>query len=59
MPSSGGFQLRALARSRSPVNDKTAVAFPKLATGTPFEMGVVVGDVAGNFDGAFVTEPVR
>ena len=35
------------------------MAFSRLPTGTPFEMGVVVGDVAGNFDGAFVQEQVR
>ena len=58
MPSSGGFQLELSSKS-VPVNDKTEVAYPKLATGTPFEMGVGVVDLAGNFTSAFVTETVR
>ena len=48
VPSSGGFQLELSSKS-VPVNAKTEVAYPKLATGTPFEMGVGVVDLAGNF----------
>jgi hypothetical protein len=41
------------------VSEALEVTFSRLATGTPFSMGVVVADVAGNFDGAFVQEQVR
>ena len=58
VPSSGGFQLELSSQS-VPINDKTEVSYPKLAKGTAFAMGVVVADLAGNFDGAFVDETVR
>jgi hypothetical protein len=58
VPSSGGFQLELSSRS-VPVNNRTEVAYPKLAKGTSFDMGVGVADLAGNFDIAFVTETVR
>jgi Clostripain family len=56
--SSGGFTLE-LASKSVPVNNKTEVAYPKLAQGTSFDMGVGVADLAGNFATAFVTETVR
>ena len=49
VPSSGGFQLELSSQS-VPVNDKLEVAYPKLATGTTFDMGVGVADLAGNFE---------
>ncbi len=58
VPSSGGFQLELSSKS-VPVNDQLEVAYPKLAKGTSFDMGVGVADLAGNFDIAFVTETVR
>jgi hypothetical protein len=58
VPSSGGFQMELSSQS-VPVNDKTEVSYPKLDVGTPFEMGVGVADLAGNFNIAFVSETVR
>jgi hypothetical protein len=58
VPSSGGYQLELSSQS-VPVNDKTEVSYPKLDAGTPFEMGVGVADLAGNFNIAFVSETVR
>ncbi len=55
---SGGF-ARELSAESIAVTDQLAVAFSRLPADTPFEMGVLVGDVAGNFDGAFVQERVR
>jgi hypothetical protein len=55
---SGSF-ARELSSQSIAVSQALAVAFSRLPTGTPFTMGVVVGDVAGNFDGAFVQEKVR
>lgn len=55
---SGSFSRELSAQSIA-VTDQLAVAFSRLPTDTPFEMGVVVSDVAGNFDGAFVQERVR
>ena len=55
---SGTFEAQLSAQSIA-VSEQLAVAFSRLPTGTPFQMGVVVGDVAGNFDGAFVQEQVR
>jgi hypothetical protein len=58
VPSSGGFRMELSSQS-VPVNDRTEVSYPKLPEGTPFEMGVGVADLAGNFDIAFVAETVR
>jgi hypothetical protein len=55
---SGSFSRELSAQSIA-VTDQLAVAFSRLPTDTPFEMGVVVADAAGNFDGAFVQERVR
>ena len=57
-PSGEGFD-RVLSDQSIAVSDQLAVTFDRLPAGTPFEMGVLVGDVAGNFDGAFVQEEVR
>ncbi len=54
----GTFEAQLSAQSIA-VSEQLAVAFSRLPTGTPFQIGVVVGDVAGNFDGAFVQEQVR
>jgi len=58
VPSSGGFQLE-LSSKAVPINDQLEVAYPKLAKGTSFDIGVGVADLAGNFSTAFVTETVR
>jgi hypothetical protein len=58
VPSSGGFQMELSSQS-VPVNDKTEVSYLKLPAGTPFEMGVGVADLAGNFNVASVNETVR
>lgn len=57
-PSGAGFD-RVLSDQSIAVSEQLAVTFARLPAGTPFEMGVLVGDVAGNFDGAFVQEEVR
>jgi hypothetical protein len=57
--SASGSFTRELSNQSIAVTQQLAVAFSRLPTGTPFEMGVLVGDVAGNFDGAFVQERVR
>lgn len=57
-PSGEGFD-RVLSDQSIAVSEQLAVTFDRLPAGTPFEMGVLVGDVAGNFDGAFVQEEVR
>ena len=58
VPSSGGFEFQLSSKS-VPINNQTEVAFNKLAKGTPFDMGVGVADLAGNFSTAFVSETVR
>ena len=58
VPSSGGFQFELSSKS-VPVNDQLEVAYPQLAKGTSFDIGVGVADLAGNFSTAFVTETVR
>lgn len=58
VPESESF-VRELSSQSIAVSEALEVAFSRLATGTPFSMGVVVADVAGNFDGAFVQEQVR
>ena len=50
---------RELSSQSIAVSEALEVAFSRLAAGTPFSMGVVVADVAGNFDAAFVQEQVR
>jgi hypothetical protein len=55
---SGSF-ARELSSQSIAVSEALAVAFSRLPAGTAFTMGVVVGDVAGNIDGAFVQEKVR
>jgi hypothetical protein len=58
VPSSSGFDFELSSKS-VPVNNKTEVAYPKLARGTSFDMLVGVVDLAGAFDAAAVTETVR
>jgi hypothetical protein len=50
---------RELSTQSIAVSQQLEVAFNRLPAGTAFEMGVVVSDVAGNIDGAFVQEQVR
>jgi hypothetical protein len=56
--SSDGFSQQLSSRSIA-ISEALSVAFSRLPAGTPFEMGVVVADVAGNVDAAFVQEQVR
>jgi hypothetical protein len=58
VPSSGGFQFELSSKS-VPVNKQLEVAYPSLAKGTSFDIGVGVSDLAGNFSTAFATETVR
>ena len=58
VPSSGGFSFELSSKS-VPINDQLKVAYPKLAKGTSFDMGIGVADLAGNFSSAFVTDTVR
>jgi len=58
VPESDSFAQQLSSQSIA-VSEALEVAFSRLATGTPFSMGVVVADVAGNIDGAFVQEQVR
>jgi hypothetical protein len=53
-----GFDLQAADQS-VPVTKKFRISFPSLRPGTPFDMGVVVTDVAGGADGAFVSSTVQ
>jgi hypothetical protein len=55
--SSGGFQ-QELSNQSIAVSDQLVVSFDRLPTGTKFDMGVLVGDAAGNYDGAFTTQEV-
>jgi hypothetical protein len=54
---SGGFQ-QVLSDESITVSDALAVDFARVSSGTPFEMGVLVGDLQGNLDGAFTTQTV-
>jgi hypothetical protein len=56
--SSGGYTSQLSSQSIA-VTDQLAVSFSRLPAGTPFTMGVVVADVAGNSDGSYVSEQVR
>jgi hypothetical protein len=57
VPSSGSF-AQTLSSQSIAVSDALSVDFAPLPTGTQFDMGVVVADAAGNFDGAFVSSRV-
>lgn len=54
-----GSYARVLSSQSIAISNRLEVAFTRLPAGTPFDMGVVAGDIAGNFDGAFVRERVR
>jgi hypothetical protein len=58
VPGSDGFSLQPATES-VPVGGDFQISFPALDPGTPFDMAVVVGDLAGNFDGAAVTAQVQ
>ena len=53
-----GFSLSPSSQS-VPVSADFRISFPRLPRGTTFDMGVVVGDVSGNYDGAFATAQVQ
>jgi hypothetical protein len=53
-----GFDRELSAQSIA-VTDQLSVAFSRLPADTPFQMGVLVSDAAGNLDTAFVNERVR
>jgi hypothetical protein len=58
VPSDQGLDLQAADQS-VPVTDDFQISFPRLKSGTPFSMGVVVTDVAGGDDGAFTSSTVQ
>lgn len=58
VPTGQGFDLEAADQS-VPVKDTFVISFPSLPDRTPFDMGVVVTDVAGGADGAFVSSTVQ
>jgi hypothetical protein len=58
VPSDQGFDLQAADQSVQ-VTDDFQISFPSLKEGTPFNMGVVVTDVAGGADGAFTSSTVQ
>jgi hypothetical protein len=58
VPTDQGFDLQAADQSVQ-VTDDFQISFPSLKPGTPFDMGVVVTDVAGGADGAFTSTTVQ
>jgi hypothetical protein len=58
VPGDGGFSLQPAAES-VPIGDDFQISFPALDAGTPFDIAVVVGDLAGGFDGATVSSQVQ
>ena len=58
VPGQQGFDLQASDRS-VPVTNTFRISFPSLRPGTSFDVGVVVSDVAGGADGAFVSTTVQ
>jgi hypothetical protein len=58
VPSNSGFSLQPAAET-VPVGDDFRISFPRLPAGTPFDMGVVVTDLAGGADGAAVSAQVQ
>jgi hypothetical protein len=58
VPTDQGFDLQAADQSVQ-VTDDFQISFPSLKSGTPFDMGVVVTDVAGGADGAFTSSTVQ
>ena len=58
VPGANGFDLQLADRS-VPVTPDFAISFPSLRPGTPFDMAVVVTDLAGGADGAGVSAQVQ
>ncbi len=58
VPGNDGFTLQP-ADQAVPVTDAFRISFPRLPAETPFDMAVVVGDLAGNYDGAGVSSQVQ
>jgi hypothetical protein len=58
VPTATSFDLQ-LAEESVPVTDDFRISFPSLRPGTPFDMSVVVTDVAGGVDGAGVSGQVQ
>ena len=57
VPGNSGYELQA-AQQSVPVTEDFQISFPRLAEGASFDIAVVVGDLAGNYDGAIVTSQV-
>ncbi|HEX5090783.1 MAG TPA: clostripain-related cysteine peptidase [Nocardioides sp.] len=58
VPTDQSFDLEPADQSVQ-VTEDFQISFPGLKPGTPFQMGVVVTDVAGSVDGAFTTSTVQ
>jgi hypothetical protein len=58
VPGNDGFDLQPADQS-VPVTEKFRISFPSLRAGTPFDMSVVVTDLAGGADGAGVSAQVQ
>jgi len=59
VPDQSGGATSVLSTESIAVSQALGVDFARLPVGTPFDMGVIVGDVADNYVGAFVKERVR
>jgi len=58
VPTNQGYDLQPADQS-VPVTPDFRISFPSLREGTPFDLGVVVTDVGGGADGAFVSTSVQ
>ena len=58
VPTNQGYDLQPADQS-VPVTADFRISFPSLREGTPFDLGVVVTDVGGGADGAFVSTTVQ
>jgi hypothetical protein len=58
VPGNDGFSLSPASQS-VPVTSDFRISFPRLPAGSSFDIGVVVGDLSGSYDGAFVTTQVQ
>ena len=58
VPTNQGYDLQPADQS-VPVTADFQISFPSLREGTPFDLGVVVTDVGGGADGAFVSTTVQ
>jgi len=58
VPTDQGYDLQPAGQS-VPVTADFSISFPSLKSGTPFDMGIVVTDVAGGAAGVFVSSTVQ